>query len=297
MEKAPRFRRKPETIGNIRLQSRDLEIIKLAWDYRFLNSEQIQALVQGSEQVVLRRLQKLFHHGYLDRPLSQIVFSNPLFGPQKMVYSLGDKGADLLAEEYGIDRGEISWQEKNKEVKERYIQHTLMISDFRTCLTLSLKNTPETKLLFWQRDNPQKLRYHVQVRDGTQQKTLSIIPDGFFCVEDPESKMYFFLEADRSTMTNKRYLAKMRAYWAWYRHNGTKELGFDSFRILTITKTINRRDNLAKVTQRAFDDPGGHYMFWFASQEDFSLSNPSSTLGDIWVTANTKSEKSHSLLE
>jgi len=40
-----------------------------------------------------------------------------------MVYGLGDRGADLLAERYGIDRGNIIWKEKNKEVSQQYIQH------------------------------------------------------------------------------------------------------------------------------------------------------------------------------
>jgi len=69
-------------------------------------------------------------------------------GTQKMVYALGDKGADLLAEKFGIDRGKIKWNEKNKEVKDRHIQHTLMISNFRICLELALKNSPETNLYF-----------------------------------------------------------------------------------------------------------------------------------------------------
>jgi len=34
-----------------------------------------------------------------------------------MVYELGDRGADLLAERYGGDRRKISWQEKNRKAR------------------------------------------------------------------------------------------------------------------------------------------------------------------------------------
>jgi len=207
MEKTPRFNRKPEALGKIRIQKRDIEIIKLLWEYRFLSSEQIQKLVDGSDQVKLRRLQKLYHHGYIDRPIGQIVFSNPLLGPQKMVYGLSDKGADLLSEVYDIDRGNITWQEKNKEVKEKYIQHTLMVSDFRACLTLALKGDPEAKLS-WIKGDTSELRQEVTLTDETRKKRLIMVPDGFFRIEDPSGIMYFFLEADRSTMTNERFLTK-----------------------------------------------------------------------------------------
>ena len=54
--------------------------------YRFLSSTLIIRLIGGSAQQILRRLQVLFHHGYLDRPTSQVVqlahafdFGNRLF--------------------------------------------------------------------------------------------------------------------------------------------------------------------------------------------------------------------------
>jgi len=77
-----------------------------------------------------------------------------------MVYGLGDKGVDLLAEEHGLDRGGIVWQEKNKEVKERYIQHVLMVSNFRACLTLALSGSHEAEL-HWLRGESPKLRQEV----------------------------------------------------------------------------------------------------------------------------------------
>lgn len=294
MVKAPRFEKKPKVIGNIIIQKRDIEIIKLVWEYRFLSSEQIQALVEGSDQVKLRRLQKLYHHGYLDRPFSQIVFSNPLLGPKKMVYGLGDRGADLLAEAYNIDRGKIKWDEKNKEVREQYIQHTLMVSEFRACLTLSLKNNPGTELRWLMGDN-QEMRQEVRFKEDGKEKRLPIIPDGFFQIDDPGGKMYFFLEADRSTMTNARYYNKMRAYWLWWKQGLPKNLDISNFRVLTIARTKQRMENLIKTTKSVDDSQRGSYMFWFASIDNYVLIEPKNILGSIWRTP--ADSILHSLLE
>jgi len=304
MTKAPRYTRRPKAVGGIRIQKRDVEIVKLVHDYRFMDSRQIQMLIDGSNQVILRRLQKLFHHGYLDRPVSQIIFSNPLMGHENMVYGLGDRGADLLAERLGIDRGKIIWKEKNKEVRERYIQHTLMISNFRACLTLALRATPEVKLLFWIRENPQELKEYVSFTENGKQRRMVIVPDGFFCIQDAGGRMYFFLEADRSTMTNTRFLNKLKAYWKWRwqkasrgRHGIKERYGIRDFRVLTLTRGRQRRDNLTKVAERTDDQHNGSYMFWFAAEEHFSLDTPQAVLHNIWQTAIAGDQKMRSLLE
>jgi len=294
-KRAPKFKRRPEEVGGLRLQERDIEIVRLVQDYRFLNSDQIKALIDGSEQKILRRLQKLFHHGFLDRPLSQIAY--PLMGTQKMVYALGDKGADLLAEKFGIDRGKIKWNEKNKEVKDRHIQHTLMISNFRICLELALKNLPGTNLLFWEKESPKELKDYVYIRDLQGREIRApIVPDGFFGIEDPKGKAYFFLEADQSTMTNARILKKMKAYWNWWKQGRhTEKFGIKAFRVLTITKTEKRKENLRGITKKADDRQRGSLMFWFTSEKKYSLQKPESILESIWQTA--KDDSFHNLLE
>lgn len=297
-QRAPKFKRKPQQVGGLRVQKRDIEIIRLVYDYRFLNSDQIQALVNGSEQGILRRLQKLFHHGFLDRPPSQIVY--PLTGTQKMVYALGDKGADFLANEFGIDRGEIKWNEKNKEVKDRHIQHTLMISNFRLSLKLALDKTSNTDLLFWQRENRSELKDYAYTQDKQgRQRKIAIVPDGFFGLKDTEPKpnMYFFLEADQGTMDNARFLRKMRAYWVWgVKDKGhAKNFGIKSFRVLTITKSEQRKENLRKTTKNADDWQKGSPMFWFTSEQNYNMEKPESILKPIWQTA--KDDRHRSLLD
>jgi len=304
-KKAPKFKRRPDQIGGMRLQERDIQIMRLVYEFRFLDSDQIKAVIDGSNQVILRRLQRLFHHGFLDRPRAQQALY-PVNGPQKMVYALGDRGADLLAEKFGVDRGKIKWNEKNKEVGDPHIKHTLMVSNFRICLELGLRDMPNVNLLFWRRENPQQLKDQFYIRDKRGRKTRAVIvPDSFFAINDTrskvkkgiKSKMYFFLEADQSTMTNERFLKKMRAYWHWgikeKRH--IKKFSITAFRVLTITKTEQRKENLRKITKKADESQTGSPMFWFTSEKNYAMQNPETILGPIWQTP--KDDSFHSILE
>jgi hypothetical protein len=71
MPRFQRFQRAGE-VGAIHLTDRDRKIIRLIHRHRFLRSHQIVALIGGSAQQLSRRLQRLFHHGYLECPRAQL---------------------------------------------------------------------------------------------------------------------------------------------------------------------------------------------------------------------------------
>lgn len=291
----PRFKRKKTAISPIRLQPRDIRIIKLVYDYRSLNSGQIRALVGGSERGILRRLQKLFHHGFLDRPPHQAAY---LLGEDhRMVYALGNKGADVLAEYLSVERDEINWTKKNLKIKAGFIEHTLMVSNFRAAITLALKNQTNADLLLWRPEFYRGMRDYVMIRDIRGRRVrAAVVPDGFFCIRLNNQKKYFFLEADRSTVPSNRFLQKMRAYWEyWKQGRHIQKLGIRAFRVLTVTKTEKRKENLRALTQRADTKRVGSRIFWFCCQENFSLSKPEAILGPIWQTP--ADERYHKLLE
>ena len=142
-KRKPRFRRVSDV--KFRLQKRDVEIIKLVDEYRFLPSTHISSLVSGSRQGVLRRLNFLFHGGYLDRPPKQI---KPYYqGTDPFVYGLGNKGADCLAEIYHVPRSRVDWTSKNREVKRVYLEHTLMVANFMICLKLACRNQGKIRVI------------------------------------------------------------------------------------------------------------------------------------------------------
>src|SRR6266567_7991259 len=97
VSRLPRFKRS-STVASIELTERDREIIRLVYRHRFLRSAQIISLVGGSVQQVLRRLQLLYHHGFLERPRSQLDYYHH-GGSHHMVYGIGNKGAALLKRE------------------------------------------------------------------------------------------------------------------------------------------------------------------------------------------------------
>lgn len=104
----PRFKR-VSNIRAIELTDRDREILRQVHRRRFLRSTHLVALLGGSRQHMLRRLQLLYHHGFLERPRAQIdYFHNG--GSRTIAYGLGNKGAAWLKRElslpfHGLDCG------------------------------------------------------------------------------------------------------------------------------------------------------------------------------------------------
>ena len=115
----PRFVRHRHRKPVFVLQERDRELVRVVAQHRVISSDDLQLLVAGSEQMVLRRLQKLFHNGYLDRPRVQ-----RLRGNAPMVYALGQKGAELLAHEAG-SKATGDWSEKNRQIGAAYLEHEI----------------------------------------------------------------------------------------------------------------------------------------------------------------------------
>src|SRR3954449_12078951 len=96
----PRFERAP--IRPMVLTPRDLLILRAVHRHRLLRSTQLIALSEGSRQTTLRRLQLLFHHGYLDRPPMQLDWYAR--GSEPLVYALGNRGAEVVLEAEGAAR-------------------------------------------------------------------------------------------------------------------------------------------------------------------------------------------------
>jgi hypothetical protein len=284
----PRYKRttSDDDLG-LRLQDRDREMLTLVYSYRFLSSQQIQRLVEGSDQVLLRRLQKLYHAGYLDR----LKTSNN----EAILYALGNKGADELTLHAGLDRGRIDWTAKNRAAGERYLAHILMVGRFRETLTLAVRDRQGSALVAWRPEG--RVADEVVIESGREGRAkAAIIPDGFFTLQDLADEMHFLLECDRSTMTTRRYLEKMKAYWSfWKQAKHKSQLGIESFRVLTVTKTEERKENLRRITKEADDRKSGSPMFWFASEARFSPENPASIFAPIWQSA--KDDMWHHLLE
>ena len=257
----------------LKLQPRDITLLRDVGEFRFMNTPQILALHQGGERNLLRRLSSLFQHGYLDRPLKQ---TSAKLSSSHMVYALGRKGAELLSKD-AKEREGILRRVRENEHTLPLIAHSLMISQFRVCLMLALKSQGDIKLTRWTQGNDLK---SALVRRGANP---SLVPDAFFVLETATHKYPCFLEADRATMTQERYVSKLKMYWRHNREESFKEtLGVSHFRVLTIAPNKGRTENLCRGAKDADDRREGSLMFLFLSETRYNVETPEALLKAVW---------------
>ena len=272
----PRFKRVPE-VALIQLTGRDRSIIREVHRHRFLRSSHIVGLVGGSGQQVLRRLQLLFHHGYLDRPRSQIDYFHR-GGSHQMVYGIGNKGATLLRQESGVDLPELDWSQKNRGVGRLFLEHALLISDVMVSLEIACRRSGRIRLLADEdlplpgttRHRNELFQWNVKLNGQTR---LGLIPDRVFALEFNDqpaerNRVFYFFEADRGTMPITRrtlkqssFHRKLVAYEAtWKQKLHRSRFGFDRIRVLTVTTSPARAKHLADIASRL---ESGHGLFLF----------------------------------
>ena len=298
----PRFKRAAD-VAVMQLTDRDREIIRLVQRHRFLRSSKIIALIGDSPQQILRRLQLLYHHGFLERPRAQIDYYHR-GGSRHIVYGLGNKGAALLKRESGLAGDDLYWGGKNQSVGRLFLEHALLISEVMVALELACREQGRIKLVMdGEISLPDSLRlqrepFHWSVNLNSHLK-LGIIPDQVFALEfagRPGDRAIFFLEADRGTMPVTRkslshtsFHRKLLAYEAtWTQNLHRSRFGLHRFRVLTVTTSVDRARHLAESAAQL---KRGRGLFLFADVKSFLAQSP---LAEIWNTA--YSDQSISLL-
>src|SRR5260370_3322012 len=143
-ERLPRFVRRPRALPEFQITERDIEILKIVARHRFATSAQIIALIEAtfpgsSEQQVLRRLQSLFHSGFLSRPKAQVDSYKAGGGSRPIVYALGNHGIDLLAAKFNFRRASVDWQAKSRTAVRGEIDHALEITEFMFALEIACR--------------------------------------------------------------------------------------------------------------------------------------------------------------
>lgn len=273
----PRYRRATEVPCD--LTPRDLDILKAVQSFRLLTSEHIQLLAQGSDQGILRRLQKLFHAGYLDRLRPNHV---PGGGCAKMIYAISNRGVQNLQKAGLIQRlTKTDWNAQNRSLHDLSIRHTLLISHIRSVLTASCTPPSGLELLFWREGR--ELQDTIEVALPDSYARIPVAPDGFFGLRDAQGRSHFFVEADRGTMTVKRFTRKLLAYTAYFREKRhTAKFGIRFFRVLTVTSSAARCQNLRAAAAAQGEVRALGRMLLFTSEEKLSLMRPKRVLEDIW---------------
>ena len=276
-----------EVSDPLKLQPRDITLLRDVADFRFLNTEQVLALHSGgSRRNLMERLSRLYHHGYLDRPVSQ---SSARLTSAHMVYSLGRKGAEQLSKD-AEEREGIYRRLRENERTLPLMAHSLMISQFRVCLTLAMKAHGAKITRFTQGYDLKEM-----LRD-VHGENPSLVPDAFFTLEEKGDVINFFLEADRGTMKTERFVDKLKTYWSWRSDERLKKkLRLTRFRVLTIAPSERRSDSLRNAGKGGDPRGDGSLMFLFASETRYNTSTPKAILQTIWKSP--KDDSPHSILE
>ena len=286
----PRFRRISPT-ASLQLTGRDRNILRLVFRYRFLRTSQIVALMDDRSQQLRRRLQTLYHHGYLERPRSQLDYYHQS-GNQSLVYCLGNKGGTLIRQELVSAQPKLSWGEKNRAVGRIFLEHSLLVSEVMAALELACRASGSVRLLTEEQLSVQgklPFQWRVELQGGSR---LGVIPDRVFALEfldetGANERIYFFLEADRGTMPVKRrhlsqtsFYRKLLAYEAtWSQSVHKKKFGFNRFRVLTVTTSPARVESLVDACSGL---KTGHGLFLFG--DTTVLEKPESILTRLWQT-------------
>lgn len=282
----PRFERCSH-ISPIQITHRDQEILRQVLRHRLLRSSEIVALVGGSTQQILRRLQLLYHHGLLERPRCQIDYYHRA-GSRPIVYSLTPKSSSLLSSEGMFSRA------TNADSR-LFLEHAVQTSEILVAIELACRRSNRVRFLSARDILPaseapsRSLRWKINIDGRTQ---IGVIPDAVFGLEYLDrdastNRAFFFLESDRSTMPLTRrdfaktsFRRKLLAYQAtWMQKLHQSRFRFHRFRVLTVTTSADRVTNLVDVCQSLKSARG---LFLFTDISSLRATDP---LAAQWQSA------------
>jgi hypothetical protein len=263
----------------------------VVYRYRFLRSHQILQLVTGSNQKVLRRLQKLYHHGYLERPLCQLDYFHKK-GSQHIVYGLGRRGFLYLRKTNTLPPDSSDPSAQNHQVKRLFLDHSLMISDIMFTMEMACRKSGKVRLLIGEELSTGFARtgHHSSgwAVTGSGRKHFYVIPDQVFALEFTETKerILCFLEADRGTMPVHRsrldmssFERKFLAYEStWQRRLHLKLFGEKRVRVLAVTDSEERATHLRDACNSLHTGKG---IFLFSTRE--RVLSALQTFADPWT--------------
>lgn len=258
---------------SLRLKSRDLDILHAIHTYRFLTTPQIMQLFFRSLKHAYKRLYKLYHHRLVNRHFLGIYLDKM---NTRMVYVLDELGAELLRTERGLN---IRWYKSitSKPLTTLFLRHALEVNDVRIAVEQACQQQG-IELLKWVSEYDLKSDYdRVTTADEVSR---AVIPDGYCALKTKQGITHLFWEVDRGTERSEIFKRKILAYLAYAKSDlALKRFGTQQFRVLTVTKTPQRAENLRIATEKV----QGKSRFWFATRSDIT---PEEVLNEpIWQVA------------
>jgi hypothetical protein len=264
----------------MQITARDLAILVNLHRLGFASSPDLVALDRGNKPNVLARLRKLFDHGFVERPLAQLV-TMPLHGPQPMVYALSTAGARLLRQ-FGQDiEPAADLTERAKRAGPVYLQHSVAISSFMVTLEVHCRKTHGVELIHEHqmlaeapaatRSAREPLRWIVEQTPAGQRESCSVVADGAFGLRFADNTgTFFLLEMDRGTIPITRRNAsrhsiyrKLEVYWhGWLAGRHREQFGRDNLRVAFVTTSPERVQHMVGALDAITHGKGsGFFLF------------------------------------
>ena len=273
-------------LPGMRLTERDKAILSSVSRYRFLTTSHILSLVPGSRQNLVRRLQRLYHAGFLDRPRGQLPlrYARELFefvySPTRQTLSQG------VAKSIETD----SWG-KCRAVSSLFLAHALAVSDAlirfeADCRLHGLSFIAETDIIAaLPVTQARRFAWRVMIRGGAETESIGVVPDAAFAVEHTghsatPRRWHFFLELDRGTMPLHRKSLRQssihRKVLAYSRTRISRALkdsyGISGFQVIFIARSEERLKHIRETCDAATKGRAS-FLFLFATQEELRLRN------------------------
>lgn len=321
-----RYRSQPNGFKQIKLNAKDLEILKTIWDFRFLTIEQIfylfrqdsksgkqtvkrktpdgktlsysMAKHQGfGQKAIYKRLLNLFQGGYVRRHFFSDMPIGRGYGSSPAIYSLNNHGAKAIAEPG--EEAEMKRIISDEAYRHKSLRHDILRSKFGVMLTLACRES-SVKLGVWQ---VRGLRSEIEIEGEIRHFT----PDALFSLEQGDKRYWFFLEVDQSTCniassipTNTSIFKKVGYYWN-FREQGKAIERFDihGFRVIFLTKQTAVDEHLQESRQKHIIEalrssdivPNQTNLFKFINERELDYNNPQKILTPIFSQLRTDKNK------
>lgn len=249
-------------------------------------------LVPGSRQNVTRRLQRLYHAGFLDRPKAQLPlrYSGEL---SEFIYSPTSKTSAYME---AFEERMVS-ERKCRSVSSLFLAHSISVSEIlilieEACQEGGMSFESEQDILSTVQGSATQGQLRWQVFLKSVGKTI-VVPDAVFAIERKDAsarqrRLYFCLEVDRGTMPLYRRSLRLSSIrrkalaYSQSRKNKILKKKFDipGFQVLFVTRSGERLERM-KETCKILTGGRPSSLFLFATQDELCQGDAFAVLGMI----------------
>jgi hypothetical protein len=221
-----------------RLRERDLALLDVLYQHRFLTRHQLQILYfsdPGSPRPAQRRLQRLRQDGLVAR--RALALPDGRREPEPY-YCLTPDGAQLVAERNQLPLTETRKRAADAITNPLFVRHALAGGGLHCALVRAARPQPEHRCLpdWWRGELAAEAKF---AENG---KPSLLRPDGYSRYQDGDDIHHLLVEIDLGTMSLPRLLAKLDHYRA-YSRSAAWQARYPVFPKLLLLTTSRQRIN------------------------------------------------------